>query len=174
MPKTKRNKRIIYVVRYFANPDWNKLSWRKNSELADSWTGKKIYPRLEQFRCLAPFIHRYAERIGADVKVIEPKLKQDFFWEWEGNDLHHFFSKLECFIHFKDSDYDKMLYIDGDVLINNSALDIFNEVEDGFAYAPAMFPRKARMYVRWHQMCFGARPLKPMMNGGRYSVCRER
>ena len=61
---------------------------------------------------------KYAERIGCDFKVIaNPETKY--------NPL--VFVVYEAYKHFAESDYDKMLWIDWDVLISLNSPDIFEE-----------------------------------------------
>jgi len=74
--------------------------------------------------CL-PSIRRYADKVGADFHIItDDNMKPEY-------PTTHFLI-YEAFNHFVASDYDRMAYIDADVIINPITPDIFEELNEGF------------------------------------------
>ena len=87
-------------------------------------------------------------------------------WAWNGFVLHHFFSKIQAFIHFAESNYEKMVYLDSDIYVNRDDENIFDEIDEGIAYAPAHLKRVRSLYKRWYFMNFREWPEYPLVQGG--------
>ena len=137
------NKNIIYLIKYDSEEDHDAV-----------------------FEYTFPFIESYADRHKADLKVIRPKLRGNGKWFGYHTLIHPYFSKLEAVIDFNNSSYEKMLYLDYDIFINNDEHNIFELVNDGFAAAEVHEPKLNKLYNRWYLSNFNSRNQIPIINGG--------
>jgi hypothetical protein len=73
--------------------------------------------------CL-PTIEHYAKKTNSDLVVMD---NSNMLAEYPNN---HFLL-YECYKHFVNSDYDRMLFLDVDILINPDAPNVFEEFPEG-------------------------------------------
>ena len=73
--------------------------------------------------CL-PTIERYAKKTNSDLIIMD---ESNMLSEYPNN---HFLL-YECYKHFDNSEYDRMLFLDVDILINPDAPNVFEEFPEG-------------------------------------------
>ena len=87
-------------------------------------------------------IRNYAERIGADCLVVDhsPELERGGF-------PSTFYAKLHAYEH--PGDWDRILYVDADVMIAKDAPDIFEEHTPSFVWARKDLLATQQHFIRW-------------------------
>ena len=100
----------------------------------------KDYARL----CL-PSISEYAKKTSSDFLILNEQSASEVY------PTNHFLI-YDSFRHFEKSDYDRMMFVDADVIINPCTPNIFEEFDEGFWVRQGWDWSKVDGYVR---RCFG-------------------
>lgn len=102
-----------------------------------------------------PTVAAYANNVEADIRLILDKSQiSDRYPKSQriikaGESFAHFY-KLHAIEDFVYSQYDKMMLIDDDILVRNSALDLFNLHQDGHFLASQHIGQSGANYLAVH------------------------